>query len=289
MKSLRTGIFYHPSFSRRSYLTVGARLADFPGALSRILERDDVEMFESPPVSRDLILKVHTESLIEGVKRDPLCSTAWHSAGGVVLAGEKVLSGEIRNAFAFIGAGGHHAGRSYFGGYCCFNDVALSIVNMREKFGARRFAILDTDAHHGDGTRDIFQSDPDVLHVCVCGMSYESADGTKVDLPYPSYWEGPETMNERYFSLVREEFPQRAEKFRPDLIFWYFGFDTHAGDYGDIGLTAPCYLNIARLMVELAENLCEGRLIVVLGGGSHTHLATRLIPPIIEILAEGAE
>ena len=154
-------------------------------ALDGILRDERVKLYEPGPVSRELVLKVHTPGLIEGVKGDPLCSTAWHSAGGVVMAGEKIAEGEIGNAFAFIGAGGHHSGRDFFGGYCCFNDVALCVVNLREKHGFRRFAILDTDAHHGDGTREIFLDDPDILHVCFCGMEYESPDKTKVDVGYP--------------------------------------------------------------------------------------------------------
>lgn len=288
MPDRATGIFYHPSYSRRSYLTVGARLADFPMALEKILESGRVRMYEPKPVSRELLLKVHTPALIEGVKGDPLCSTAWHSAGGVVMAGEKIAVGEVGNAFAFIGAGGHHAGRDYFGGYCCFNDVALCIANLREKLGWKRFAILDTDAHHGDGTRDLFAADPDILHVCLCGADYESPDGTKVDVSYASRRRGPRagrSANEAYLDLVAGNFPDRARRFRPDLIFWYFGFDTHQGDYGDIGLTGPCYRDIALLARNLAKEVCGGRLEVVLGGGSHTNLATSLIPPIIERLA----
>jgi acetoin utilization deacetylase AcuC-like enzyme len=284
----KTGIFYHPSFSRRSSLTVGARLADFPGALDGILESDNVLLCEPEPVSRQLLLKVHTPDLLERVERDPTCSTAWHSAGGVVSAGQKIACGEITNAFVFIGAGGHHAGRKEFWGFCCFNDVALCIVNLREQFGLRRFAILDTDAHHADGTREIFRDDPDVLHICFCGTDYESADGTKVDVACP----GPRTegnserpMNEAYFDLVARHVPHRVGDFKPDLLFWYFGFDTHQGDYGDIGLSGPCYWKIADLMMGLAEKVCGGKLEVVLGGGSHQQLATDLIPPIIRRLA----
>lgn len=286
----KTGVFYHPSFSRRSYLTQGARLEDFPGAIEHILARDNVTMYESPPIEEEWILKVHTPELIRGVEADTLCSTAWHSAGGVVLAGEKVCTGEIDNAFALIGAGGHHSGRNYFGGYCCFNDVVITITYLREIHNIRRFAILDTDAHHGDGTRDLLYSDPDVLHVCFCGMDSVSDDGTKVDVTAPGgFWanrgSNAKDADEQYADKVKSKFYQRVADFEPDLIFWYFGFDTHKGDYGSLGLSGRCYQKIARFMLQTAEEVTGGRLEVVLAGGSRTDIATNVIPPIIEILA----
>ena len=72
MATPRTGIFYHPSFSQRSYLTVGRRLAEFPGALKDLLDLPQVALFESQPVSDELILKVHTPDLIREVAQDPL-------------------------------------------------------------------------------------------------------------------------------------------------------------------------------------------------------------------------
>ena len=287
----KTGVFYHPSFSRRSYLTRGARLEDFPGAIEHILARDNVTMYESPPIEEEWILKVHTPELIRGVEADTLCSTAWHSAGGVVLAVEKVCTGEIDNAFALIGAGGHHSGRNYFGGYCCFNDVVITITYLREVHNIRRFAIMDTDAHHGDGTRDLLRNDPEVLHVCCCGMDHVSEDGTKVDILAPGGYWGPRTkvgedIDQTYADKIKSEFYPRVMDFKPDLIFWYFGFDTHKGDYGSLGLSGRCYQKIARFMLQLAEEATENRLEVVLAGGSRTDIATNVIPPIIEILAQ---
>ncbi len=295
---MTTGILYHSSFSRRSYLTQGSRLQDFPQALEPLLRNPRFVLIESPAITEDWILKVHSRNLLEGVMRDALCSTAWHSAGGVVLGAEKIALGEFRNAFAFIGAGGHHSGRDFFGGYCCFNDVVLAITVLRERHGLRRFAILDTDAHHGDGTRDLVRHDPDVLHVCLCYSAYESPDGTKVDVPVPgglSLWrtlgwsddvpsEEETDMDRRYYETARQAFYDRCLRFQPDFIFWYFGFDTHRGDYGDIGLTRSAYLMIARMMKELAEKACHGRLEVVLGGGSRSDIARHCIPPIIAIL-----
>ncbi|MDV2495890.1 MAG: histone deacetylase [bacterium] len=280
-----TGIFYHISFSRRSYLTVGARLADFPEAFEPLVAHSHVQLFESQPVSEELILKIHTPELIEGVGRDPLCSTAWHSAGGCVEAGERIMTGELRNAFVTIGAGGHHSGFDYFGGYCCFNDVALTITRLRDRGLARRFAIVDTDAHHGDGTRQIFNDDPDVLHICLCGTSWESADGTKVDVKIPWFSWRREDNNTPYLELVEQHVPHRVRAFQPDLLFWYYGFDTHHGDYGSIGLTGECFFAICDVMMRLAEEVSGGRLAVVLGGGSRTDIATATIPEIIRRLA----
>ncbi|MBW1981164.1 MAG: histone deacetylase, partial [Deltaproteobacteria bacterium] len=241
----KTGIFYHPSFSRRSYLTQGARLEEFPEAIEHLLSRDNFVLYESPPIDEEWVLKVHTPQLIRGVEADPLCSTAWHSAGGVLLAGEKICTGEIDNAFALIGAGGHHSGKDFFGGYCCFNDVVITITYLRETLGVRRFAILDTDAHHGDGTRALIQNDHDILHVCFCSMDTISPDGTKIDIRAPgSFWtnlvQGRGDADERYAAKVVEEFAPRVQQFKPELIFWYFGFDTHQGDYGSLGLTRKC-------------------------------------------------
>jgi len=288
----RTGIFYHPSFSRRSYLTRGARLEDFPGSLDALLARENVVLYESPAIEEKWILKVHTPELIQGVDADPLCSTARHSVGGVVLAGEKICTGEITNAFAFIGAGGHHSGRDFFGGFCCFNDVVIAMTYLREVYGVKRFAILDTDAHHGDGTRALVGNDADVLHVCFCTTDHVSADGTKVDVSAPgALWgrgigrAGRADADTMYAQKVVAEFAPRVRTFNPELLFWYFGFDTHEGDYGSLGLSKRCYLEIAGIMKGIAQEVADGRLEVVLGGGSRTEIATRVIPPVIGILA----
>ncbi|MDY0040366.1 MAG: hypothetical protein RBS57_08640 [Desulforhabdus sp.] len=293
-----TGIFYHPSFSRRSYLTQGSRLEDFPHALQSFLADSRHRLYESPTVAEELILKVHTPELLRQVKLDRLCSTGWHSVGGVVLAAEKIMQREIRNAFAFIGAGGHHSGRNFFGGYCCFNDVVIAIQVLREQYGVKRFAILDTDAHHGDGTRDLIGKDPDVLHVCMCSSDWESADGTKIDVHAPGRFRWfpaaprvaeDEDIDRLYAQAAALAFEPRVKEFKPELIFWYFGFDTHQGDYGDLGLTVKAYLQIAQMARNLAEEICDGRLEVVLGGGSRSDIARNVIPRVIEILGHSAE
>ncbi len=278
-----TGIFYHPSFSRGSYLTRGARLQDFPDALDDLLDDARFVLHEPEPISEELILKVHSRRLLDGVKQDPLCSTAWHSAGAVVMGAEKIAAGEVRNGFSFIGAGGHHSGRNFFGGCCCFNDVAIAIHVLRTMHGINRFAILDTDAHHGDGTRELVRNDSAVLHVCVCSYDYESSDGTNIDIgaAVSALDKAPDWQ---YARAALDGFAERARAFKPEFLFWYFGFDTHRGDYGDLGLTVDAYLAIGAMMKKLSDQLCGGRLEVVLGGGSRSDIARSVIPPVISLL-----
>ncbi len=258
-----TGVFYHESFSRRSYLTVGTRLRDFPKAFREFESCENFRLIESPEVDEGLILQVHTRDLLEGVRLDSFCSTAWRSAGGVVKAMEMVYSGELRNAFTYIGAGGHHSGRDYFWGYCCFNDVVLGTQNLRNRHGNVRVAVIDTDAHHGDGTRELIKNDASFLHYCICPTSYESRDGLKIDVSY---------FTTNYNRAVRD-FENYVAKFKPDMVIWYFGHDTHQGDYGDLGLTVRDYTEHARIMKETAEKHSDGKLVVVLGGGSVSGIA----------------
>jgi acetoin utilization deacetylase AcuC-like enzyme len=279
----KVGIYYHPSFSRKSYMTVGNRLRDFPEALEGVLKLPNVRLFESPKVTEELILKVHAPEMIPKVARDGMCSTAYESVGGVVAGMEALAKGEIDRAFCFIGAGGHHAGYRQFWGACCFNDVVIALTHLRETSSWRRFAIVDTDAHHGDGTRQLVADDPEVLHLCFCGSNYTSPDGTKVDVDvYRLGWQAE--VNKQYVDAVRRELP-RIPQFAPDLLVWYYGFDTHADDYGSLGLLEPAYFEICDLMLFISSELGIP-LQVVLGGGSISYLAYNTIPKIIKQLSQ---
>jgi acetoin utilization deacetylase AcuC-like enzyme len=279
----KIGIFYHPSFSRKSFMTIGNRLRDFPEALEELLKKPNVRLYESPRVSEELILKVHAPEMIPLVAREPLCSTAYESVGGVVAAMEMLAKGELDRAFCFIGAGGHHAGYRQFWGACCFNDVVIALTRVREISAWRRFAIVDTDAHHADGTHQLVRDDPDVFILCFCGVNYRSGDGAKVNVDVNRLgWHGG--GNAAYLEKVREYLPL-IPPFKPDLLIWYYGFDTHVEDYGSLGLTEDAYFHICDQMLHLAAEMGTP-LQVVLGGGSLSHLAAGTIPGIIRRLAD---
>ena len=170
---MRTGIFF--------YYQKGERLKDFPQALSGIFEQENVfyydafyplkplSSFDLDPISTETLYKVHSPEMVEQIRRTGNFEGALLSATGTVRAGEGIWKGEIDNAFVFTGYGDHHAGSNFFSGGCYFNGAAIAIQELRNRFEVKRFAIIDTDAHHGDGTWEIFGTDPNVLYVCFCG------------------------------------------------------------------------------------------------------------------------
>jgi hypothetical protein len=97
----KIGIYYHPSFSRKSYMTIGNRLRDFPEALEPLLARPNVRLIEAPRASQDLILKVHAPEMLAMVAQDGFCSTAYESVGSVVAGMVDLARGEIDRAFCF--------------------------------------------------------------------------------------------------------------------------------------------------------------------------------------------
>ena len=278
-----TGIFFH--------YQNGERLRDFPEALEGILSLGNVlfydafyplktsSSFDLDTIPIDIVGQVHTSDMIERVSKTPAFEGALLSASSTVAAAIRIWNGEIDNAFVFTGYGDHHTGSDFFGGGCYFNGAAIAISELRNRFNAQRFAIIDTDAHHGDGTWEIFENDADVLYTCFCAGNYqEKNNNVNIQVPWS-------VSVDEYLRFITEHFLQTAEAFRPEVIFWNWGYDGTNGEYGDIGLTPDSHILFANELKRAADTLCQGRLIVVLCGGSRRDLAYHLIPNVIHVLA----
>lgn len=279
---MRTGIFFH--------YQQGERLKDFPDALEGILEKENVSFYDAyypskpqsyldlTPLPTEALYRIHTREMVERVKATVAYEGAILSASGTYSAALRMCSKEITNAFVFTGYGDHHAGRDHFGGGCYFNGAAIAIRELMAKGLASRFAIIDTDAHHGDGTWELFENDAEVLYLCLCSEPFEEIKHT-VNIPVPS-----RVSDDEYLELVEKALRKYVRPFGPELVFWNWGYDGTVGEYGDIGLTPSCHVEIARLITGAALQLCRGRLITVLCGGGRRELASQLIPKIIGIL-----
>jgi len=273
-----TGVFYN-EVMRNEHAPSDMNIGKGFDAIARegLFDGEGVKSFEAEPVGDELVLRVHSQGLVEEVKSEGYWEVGLHSAGAVVMAFDKILSGELHNALALVGIGGHHAGRDYAYGGCYVNHEAIAVAWARENGRGTRFAIVDTDTHHGDGTRELFSGDEDVLHVCYCG--YGGGDGkTKVCLPHAS---GDDDFVRRF----RNEVPHLIREFQPELVLWFCGLDTHKDSYGTGRLTADCYPRLCEVLKETAEDVCRGRFVVRVGCNAPSHVAADALPKIVKVLA----
>jgi len=273
-----TGVFYH-EIMRNEHAPMDMNIGKGFDAIrgKGFSEEEAVAFFEAEPVAEELVLLVHTKEWVAEVKRVGYWEVSLYSAGAVVMAFDKILSGELHNALSLVGAGGHHARRDYAWGGCYINHEAIAVAWARQTGRGTRFAIVDTDTHHGDGTRDIFLRDENVLHICYC--EYGGGEGkTKICLPHAS---GDDEFVRRFY----DEVPPLIREFEPELILWFCGLDTHKESYGTRKLTDSCYPRLCKVLRETAEDVCQGRLVVRVGCNAPSHVAAKALPKILKILA----
>jgi len=284
----RTGVFYHDICGKEAYSSLAMGVADGFSGIKKagLFNNPNVSYFESRPALEEEIARIHTQEWIDEVKRTQWWRVSLYSIGGVLQATEKVLKGELDNALTIAGVGGHHAHRDSAWGGCYFSVTGLAIPHARETLGARRFAIVDTDTHHADGVRDIFKDDDDVLHICFChdyGWEYEpgslTASRTKLCFPHGA-------SDEEEIDNVRREVPERVKEFKPELLFWICGMDTHRDSYGTQALSEKCYPKLAEIIKSTAEEACQGKLIVKTCCNAPPHATTYVMPRIVNCLAE---
>ena len=249
--------------------------------MESVLELRQVRLFRPERVSDELLLKVHTPDFVRHLRDAWYCDGALYSVGGCIEATEKILSDELENALVFTVAAGHHAERGHAWGGTYASCAGPAFYHARDKFGPKKFAILDTDRHHGNGTRDIFADDAQVLHVCFCSWDRIEGDGTKVciNTAHP-------TTDEAYLEEVKAGFISRVRDFKPDMILHNLGHDTCELDYGDLGLTPEFFPRLAREIKECAREVCQGKYAVLTHGGKRADVAEYIFPKIGEILAE---
>jgi acetoin utilization protein AcuC len=196
--------------------------------------------------------------------------------GASMTAAEVVWQGKSPHAVG-VGGGLHHARRNYGAGFCIYNDVAVCALNLLENHGLERVLILDTDAHAGDGTCHILYEEPRVLFIDLhqdprtlypgTGFAYEIGEGKgrgfTVNVPLP-----PGTSDKAYEYALDEIFAPLAEEFRPQIIIRSGGSDPHfADELTDLGLTLEGFTMIGRKVKEVAERVCQGRRVDLLGSG----------------------
>jgi acetoin utilization deacetylase AcuC-like enzyme len=197
------------------------------------------------------------------------------AAGAVVTGMAAVLRGEVDNAFALVRPPGHHAFADHGEGFCIFNNVAIAANVARSDFSLDRVLIVDFDVHHGNGTQAIFYGDPGVMFFSThqwgiypgTGHWREigSGPGTgySVNVPVLPGW-GDAALIDIFDQLL----DPIAQRFKPQLILCSAGYDPHWSDrLGGLLMTDRGFFDLTRKLVDLSNDLCEGKLVLTLEGG----------------------
>jgi acetoin utilization deacetylase AcuC-like enzyme len=200
---------------------------------------------------------------------------AVHAAGGVLNAVDAVMAGHARNAFCAVRPPGHHATASRGMGFCILNNVALAARYAERRYGLERVLIVDWDVHHGNGTQEIFYSDPSVLFFSThqwplypgTGRADETGAGagrgTTMNFPFPAG-----SGREEILGAVENSLMPEANRYRPDLVLISAGFDSRIGDpLGRFTLTDEDFADLTRRVMEIADRHAGARVVSMLEGG----------------------
>ena len=146
------------------------------------------------------------------------------AVAGTVLAGS--LSLERGRAVNLTG-GYHHAFFDEAAGFCIFNDLYLSAINLLDKPGIGRVLIFDCDVHQGDGTARLAANNPAIATVSIHGEKnfpfHKQRSDLDVGLPRG-------TGDDEYLDCVDRTFTEALERFRPDAVIYDAGVDIHTDD-----------------------------------------------------------
>jgi acetoin utilization deacetylase AcuC-like enzyme len=200
------------------------------------------------------------------------------ATGGVLAACDAVWRGDVRRAFCAVRPPGHHASIDQAQGFCLFNHVAIAAEYLIRHHGASRVAIVDFDAHHGNGTQAIFESRRDVLYVSLHerpeapsypGTGYASERGigigTGFTLNVPLDW-GCSPGN--YLRAVDEHVLPALAAYQPEWLLLSAGFDGLASDpVGHLGLQPDTFEQLTHRLLQTAGDVACDRVVSVLEGG----------------------
>ena len=200
---------------------------------------------------------------------------ALHATGGVLNAVDAVFSGKARNAFCCVRPPGHHATPNRGMGFCIFNNVAVAARYAQRKHGAERVLIVDWDVHHGNGTQDAFYADGSVFFFSThqspwypgTGDADETGEGAgqgaTLNCPFPAG-----SGARQILGAFRDRLLPAAKRHRPDFVLISAGFDSRAGDpLGRFTLNDIDFMELTRMIMEVADAHAGGRLVSVLEGG----------------------
>ncbi len=252
----------------------------------------ELDVRGADPASFDDLLRVHPASYLREFKamsdagggelglRTPFGRGGFEiaalSAGLAKQALHSVLSGEMQNAYALTRPPGHHCLPEFPNGFCLLANIAIAVRAALANGTCERVAVLDWDVHHGNGTEAIFYDDPNVLTISIhqehnypldtgdaADTGADGGIGTNMNIPLP-----PGAGHASYIEAMERLVTPAITRFHPDVIIVACGYDAAPIDpLGRMLATADTFRQMTEMVMELANDLCGGQLVLVHEGG----------------------
>jgi acetoin utilization deacetylase AcuC-like enzyme len=223
-------------------------------------------------------------------------TVALYAAGGVLRALDAVMEAELEHAFALVRPPGHHATPDRAMGFCLFNNIAIAARYAIQNYNLERILIADFDVHHGNGTEEIFYSQPEVLYFSthqyphypgtgyIGDDGYGEGKGFTVNVPLPAFCGDAE-----YHRAYEELLVPVARRFKPQIILVSAGYDLHWADQlSAIQVSVGGFADIVRIIKGLADELCQGKLLISLEGGYDLKALAYSIRATLEVMLGGS-
>ncbi len=197
------------------------------------------------------------------------------AAGAAVAAVDAVLAAESAQAVCLVRPPGHHALPDRAMGFCLFNNIAIAARHAQAAHSVERILIVDWDVHHGNGTQDVFYDDGNVHFFSAHRFPFYPGTGDKNETGTGNGLGATFNLPLR-FSISRREYKAAfadaldtaAKRCRPQLVLLSAGFDAHVRDpVGSLGLESEDFADLTQMVLDVAAQHCNGRLVSLLEGG----------------------
>ncbi len=257
-----------------------------------VFKNERIIKIEPITVEEDIIYLAHTKYLVNSIKSlsgrgagllgdevfitEDTFDLAKKAVGASITSINNVINNEVNQSFALIRPPGHHALREKSSGLCIFNNVANSIIFLREELQyTKKIAIIDIDAHFGDGLVQYFYDDPSVLYFSIHEYDFVEGEigfideiGTGEGLGKSINFPIPLNSTDNDFLETIEILEPVLREFKPEFIIIAAGFDMYYADpIGNCLLTSFSYYKFTEKLLKIAEDICEGKMVFILEGG----------------------
>ena len=197
---------------------------------------------------------------------------ALRAVGGAVHAVDQVVTKKADNAFCAMRPPGHHAETARPMGFCIFNQAAIAARYAQKQHGLGRVAVVDFDVHHGNGTQEIFWSDPTLMYCSTHEMPLYPGTGAVAETgKHDNIVNAPLRAGDggdKFRAAMEQRILPRLLAFGPDLIVISAGFDAHMRDpLANLQLNEADFGWATREIMEIADTTAQGRVVSVLEGG----------------------